>query len=320
MTRIVVGIDGSTHAEAALDWALQTAAVSHHDITAVSAWEPSGGSPLPLDLGMRTHLDEGLAEASLAMTENAIAAARDRCPGSKRVAISALAVEGDPGSVLVHAASSAQLLVVGRHGRGAFGLERLGSVAAHCLHHAHGPVVVVPPGTGLLGSELPFVVAVDGSKPAANAARWTAGLALSCGRRLVLVHTTESNPDAPPSSLEALRRRMSGWAVEVLSPFADLTYQVEVVAGASVPILVRRADTAALMVLGVHHRNALTRLLVGSVSSTVARSASCPVAIVPDCLPVGRKVVDAEGDSRADADAWSEHLARDYARAQGRLP
>lgn len=156
MTRIVVGIDGSTHAEAALDWALRTAAVSHHEITAISAWEPSGGSPLRLDLGMRTHLAEGLGEASLALAEEAIAAARDRSPGSKNVAISALALEGIPGTVLVHAARSAEFPVVGRHGRGAFGLNGLGSVAAHCLHHSRGPVVVVPPGTGLLGSELPF--------------------------------------------------------------------------------------------------------------------------------------------------------------------
>ena len=49
---------------------------------------------------------------------------------------------GSPADVLVAAASSANLLVVGRHS-GSGGLH-LGSVSAHCARHAACPVVVVP--------------------------------------------------------------------------------------------------------------------------------------------------------------------------------
>jgi nucleotide-binding universal stress UspA family protein len=47
--------------------------------------------------------------------------------------------------VLVSAADSAQLLVVGSRGQGAIRGLLLGSVALGCVVHAPGPVLVVPP-------------------------------------------------------------------------------------------------------------------------------------------------------------------------------
>jgi nucleotide-binding universal stress UspA family protein len=63
------------------------------------------------------------------------------------VAVSFLVWTGDPGPSIVSAAEaeSADLVVVGTHGRGAIGRLLLGSVSDHVVRHAPCPVLVVRP-------------------------------------------------------------------------------------------------------------------------------------------------------------------------------
>jgi len=48
-----------------------------------------------------------------------------------------------PAQALIEASKEADLLVVGRHGHGAFTGMLLGSVSIHCVTGAHCPVVVI---------------------------------------------------------------------------------------------------------------------------------------------------------------------------------
>jgi nucleotide-binding universal stress UspA family protein len=60
-------------------------------------------------------------------------------------AVGTTVVRGPAAEVLVHRARSADLLVVGSRGRGAFRGLLLGSVALHCAMQAPCPVMVVHP-------------------------------------------------------------------------------------------------------------------------------------------------------------------------------
>ncbi len=62
------------------------------------------------------------------------------------VRVTFLVWEGDPGDSILEAAraESADMIVLGSHGRGAIGRLLLGSVSQHVVRHADVPVVVVP--------------------------------------------------------------------------------------------------------------------------------------------------------------------------------
>lgn len=131
--RIVVGVDGSPHAAAALRWALSHAQALGAEVTAVLAWQmPFLEQPGAFDPGEV----EGWAKAAL------LKAVEDTAP-SPDVPLQTLVAEGDPTESLIEAAKGADLLVVGARGRGRFAPMAIGWVAVSCAAHAPCPVVIV---------------------------------------------------------------------------------------------------------------------------------------------------------------------------------
>lgn len=132
---IVVGVDGSACAQDALRWAHRYAEAMGGRIVAVTAWHypptPAGpGIVPPTDYNPQDTARQVLAEA--VATE-----------GLDSTSVDQVVVEGNPAGVLIDRSEQADLLVVGTRGHGGFTGMLLGSVSAHCVHHAHCPVVVV---------------------------------------------------------------------------------------------------------------------------------------------------------------------------------
>jgi nucleotide-binding universal stress UspA family protein len=139
--RIVVGVDGSVGARAALEWAAHEARRLGTSLHAVCAYNepPTVAAGGPAAAGALAELRHGLerdAERVLADAEELV----DIVPVSTR------AVHGPAADVLLEAASDADLLVVGSRGRGGFASLVLGSVSQQCAARAPGVVVVVPAG------------------------------------------------------------------------------------------------------------------------------------------------------------------------------
>jgi len=129
--RIVVGLDGSAEAFAALDWAIALASGSAAEITVVEAWQKP---PVFMHASVVAAAAEG--EQALAKTVGQV--------DNAGVSISTRYVEGPSAAVLVEASRDADLLVVGSRGLGGFTGLLLGSVSTQCVHHAHCPVLVIP--------------------------------------------------------------------------------------------------------------------------------------------------------------------------------
>ena len=135
---IVVGVDGSTGSEHALQWAVDDAHARHLDVDVVHAWsQPVSVYPADLYAEPDAHRTAGARLLAHALTTVDDADADTR--------IASRLVQEDAASALLEAAADAELLVVGTRGRGGFTGLLLGSVSRTCLHLAAVPLVVVPP-------------------------------------------------------------------------------------------------------------------------------------------------------------------------------
>jgi nucleotide-binding universal stress UspA family protein len=143
-TGVVVGIDGSPAAEAALAFAFDVASRREWPLVAVHAWDvpaydllivPNGPVPVPL---------ADVADDEVRLTAEVLAGFRTDYPD---VEVEERLVRSPAVQALVAASTSAALLVVGTHGHGPAMGALLGSVSHGVLHKAKIPVVVVPPVT-----------------------------------------------------------------------------------------------------------------------------------------------------------------------------
>jgi nucleotide-binding universal stress UspA family protein len=139
--RVVVGLDGSRQARAALASATEHAARIDAIVDAIVAYDPpqywaeplSEIAPSPEET-RRQALDNGrriVAEAA-----------------GPSDAVRVRAVEGSPADVLVRESVGAELLVVGSRSRNSLEGLALGSVALTCTANAPCPVMVVRPRGG----------------------------------------------------------------------------------------------------------------------------------------------------------------------------
>jgi nucleotide-binding universal stress UspA family protein len=139
---VVVGVDSSEGAKAALRFALEEAKLRQATLRVVHTWQfgyigvsgIEGFSPVVgADLGdLRRN-----AEVALDAVMHEVA------PDSDGIVIERRVFEGAPATVLVDESRRADLLVVGSRGHGGFAGLLLGSVSQQCAYHAACPVVIV---------------------------------------------------------------------------------------------------------------------------------------------------------------------------------
>jgi nucleotide-binding universal stress UspA family protein len=131
--RIVVGVDGSPHSNAALRWSVDQAAARGGQVTAVLAWQvpfvsiPGAFSKGELEEAYRAFLIKTVSEVVPAPP----------------APLAPVLAEGDPTEALVAAAGGADLLVLGIRGRSPAAGLLLGSVSQACAASASCPVVLV---------------------------------------------------------------------------------------------------------------------------------------------------------------------------------
>jgi nucleotide-binding universal stress UspA family protein len=137
---VVVGVDGSAESIAALRWAARYAAASGARVRAVMAWHYPGavGGPPIEKAPAAVH-----AQTDAQMHETLDTAIAKAYEGQDSAGVEKDTAYGHPAQVLIEASKEADLLVVGRHGHGAFTGMLLGSVSIHCVTGAYCPVVVI---------------------------------------------------------------------------------------------------------------------------------------------------------------------------------
>jgi nucleotide-binding universal stress UspA family protein len=284
---VLVGVDGSASALAAVRWAAREAVRRRVGLRLVVAfgWMPVEAENDAMQLGpsvgdalrraAKQHLDEAAAEA--------VALAPD-------LAVARVVLTGYPTAVLVAESAAAQLVVVGDRGIGGFEGLLVGSVAPALAAHAHCPVVVVrglgggtpPPEGG------PVVVGIDGSPASESALGFAVEAAVALGAPLVAVHAwqdiavgagegrllhTDSVADDAAAHLD---EGLAPWRAK----YPELVIDPLVVRDRPARALVRHSAGAQLVVVGSRGRGPLAGLLLGSVSQALLHHAASPVAVV----------------------------------------
>ena len=144
---IVVGVDGSDASREALRWAAEEARLRSVPLVArprvvvrpAAADRRSGAASPCLSATFPVSWMQSATPLPARSTGRSPKPLQS-CRGSRS---SERLVEGDAGDALVAESESAQLVVVGSHGRTGFRAALLGSVSRHVVNHAACPVVVV---------------------------------------------------------------------------------------------------------------------------------------------------------------------------------
>ncbi|MBS4752711.1 universal stress protein [Nocardioides sp. zg-ZUI104] len=160
-----------------------------------------------------------------------------------------------------------------------------------------------------MSTEIPqgsIVVAVDGSEHADRAVAWAAGHAAATDRPLVVAAVHEPAETAAELAAAA--------AAKVAAATPDVACSTFSTAGEARAVLVDLSADAGLLVLGSRGRGSLRSLLLGSVSTSVSRLATCPVVVCrprpADAVAGGVLVaVDGEPGSRAVIEHAFSHAA-----------
>lgn len=290
---IVVGVDGSEHADRAADWAAADAVARRRPLVLVhgsrtlgpsgTAWVAgSGADPTPL-------LDSLDAEGEQILRETKERLSR-RHPA---LVIHPLMERTDGESaVLLHAAEAA-LVVVGSRGRGPLRSRLLGSVSLGVAEHATCPVVVVRPhhqGTVRRG----VLVGSDGtptSLPVLEHAYRHASVhdqpvtvLLALWDRTAVDFNARLLPDVE-DEVEQARLLLAETISGLAEKFPDVHVETVIRRGDPADALVELAERSDLVVLGRHERRGLQRLLEGSTTAAVVERAHAPVAVVPVGTP-----------------------------------
>jgi nucleotide-binding universal stress UspA family protein len=140
---VVVGVDGSDGAQAALEFAVKEAHVRGARLVVAHAWWVEHPSSPDDVLIFASFNREDYVTRSRELIDDMLAKAH-AAVGHRAVEVIVQPLEDAPARGLVALADDASVLVVGTRGRGGFKSLLLGSVSQQCLHHARGVVIVVP--------------------------------------------------------------------------------------------------------------------------------------------------------------------------------
>ena len=145
---VLVGHDGSEHAQEALQWAADLASRAGYPLHVLRAWKmTTAPRPATLEPGYIPPLEDFEKAVQEELEAHVAAAGLDPA-----LSVTCHVTHGTPARGLIESAVRADLLVVGARGLGGFAGLVLGSVSDQCVRHAPCPVTVVRTGTAAHGA------------------------------------------------------------------------------------------------------------------------------------------------------------------------
>lgn len=228
----------------------------------------------------------GVAEIEEALDKAAHARADDFIAQIDYPVVKAISREitASPAVLDYAAEQGCDLIVMGTHARKGVARLFLGSEAVEVVRRAPVPVLVVGPEHADKALQYEAILApLDFSASSIEALKWAAQLAVESKATLVVEHVIDARP-LPPYAVDTVaetKRDEAHQAATELLAKAALPLEAELLVTIGVPheqiARTARERGADLIVMGTQGLGAIDRLLIGSVTERVLRSAPCPV-------------------------------------------
>lgn len=278
VSRVVVGFDGSSSGQAALETAIAEAAARRVPLSVLSVVDPPSRQSAALPSLHRT------------TREAARQAARRAAVALGEVSVHWQIDVGQPAAALIGHCHSDDLLVVGCRGHRPVARVLLGSTSGTVAAHAPCPVLVV---RGLRTRRHgPVVVGSDGSSASAVAVAFAADMAEREGTGLSAVLALPPVTDAmgfvsgwDEGQITAARVELSRSLAGVAADHPGIIVSEDLIQAHPVDALLRHARDARAVVVGSRGAGGVPALVLGSVSRGLLLHSPAPVAVVRPMTP-----------------------------------
>lgn len=282
---IVVGVDGSPHADRALTWATHQSLAEHRPLT-IAHTVPAG----TLGFMDAAIVDGQNARSALDVEgQKVLDEARSKVESTApELGVNTVFDFADPREVLLQLADDAAMLVVGSRGRGQLRSLLLGSVSVALVRHAPCPVVVVRPAQ-LDTARNGIVVGADASPESRTVLEFAYRQAslhdvpltvLDCVS-YVLYGAMGAYMAPTPADVEGERLALAESMAGMTEKYPEVHVTTRMAKGNAQEALVRLGEQMNLIVVGAHQNSRTSHALFGSVSVAVVENATCPVVVVP---------------------------------------
>lgn len=302
-TRIVVPLDGSALAQAALPYALALSDAAHGSLTLLEAVPP-----LHVTWDYNVPYDAAFEAGRLAGIGEALDSLAQRLRTSSRT-IETHATVGEPAAEILGFTERMErdLIAMATHGHGGIAHWAFGSVARKVLTAATVPTLIVRPKGPPAHPEEPatirnILVPLDGSDLAAAALPLVRELAPALGARVTLVRVVTApsltdviapnmvlQPEYFGRSLAEVQAAAEAYLTQVSAGFTTLgvtTVSLMPTGNAAAAILEILGDgTYDLVVMTTHGRTGIKRWAMGSVAERIVEASHAPVLLLRSAGP-----------------------------------
>jgi nucleotide-binding universal stress UspA family protein len=273
---VLVAVDGSPQSRAAVSWAAAEAAVWGRRLVVVSVVDTAFLGLWTASRAVRNELRALAQPVVTAAVEQALA----QQPG---LSVQGRVLLGPVARSLLLLSRHADLVVLGRSGRGALSRTWFGSLAQRLLVYGHGTTVVVPPvapSAEMFADNVAAVVlGVTGEPAPAALLRFAFDAASRHDAPLRAVHAV-AVPAAAAADDSVLARHLGAWP----AGYPNVLCSVATRTGDAGAVLLDACRPGDLLVVARHQRGRLEPPRLGSVLTEVLGAAPCPVAVVHPSL------------------------------------
>lgn len=294
---LLVPLDGSPLAEAAIPLATELARRLHLGILLTRVHSPAVIVPSPAEMPimmLQPEWDEGVrAETRTWLVQRAADLAR-----TTGLHVSPVFCIGNPAEEIASVAARRRVraIVCSTHGSGGLAPHWLGSVTDALVRHARCPVFALPPGAPARSGELrTLLVLLDGSEVSTAIlpqAAWIAGAfqaevellsvvapSSGVGRSLVGIEADERDPLGVDAHAIETKAQLDGIAGDLRGKGIRARSTVEVSRHPTRAILDHISRTNPDAVALASYGRGLSRLLLGSIADKVLRSSGRPTLL-----------------------------------------